>query len=180
MVIDHFIKNLQNSQEYLFKNIKVIVGIKKEKLTLFRIKKYWISVIIIGNNGIQKNIGDICDFSIEKFLENSYLNNKVSITANWYIFDNDANESIFYGINTKDNIHYKKITNTFALINNTSWELFFNPGNIANRVISDRMKFLYKSYQAELPLDKEKEALYSKEISHLYEVLEVVLKDKKK
>jgi hypothetical protein len=87
MVVDFFIKNIQNPQEYIFKNVKVIVGINKEKSTLFKINKYWISVIIKENNGNQYNIGDICDFMIDKFLDKSHPNNKISIIANWYIFD---------------------------------------------------------------------------------------------
>jgi hypothetical protein len=69
------------------------------------------------------------------------------------------------------------MNNTFAFINNTNGEIFFKPEAVENKVISDRMKFLYKEYQAEYQLSEEKEKLFIKEISDLYQILETVMRN---
>ncbi|MDR0322555.1 MAG: hypothetical protein LBI28_13740 [Treponema sp.] len=178
MIIDYFIKNLKDSQEYLCKDIRVIIEIKKDKLTLFKNKKYWISIIIIDENEVTRDIKNICDFLIEKFLEKSYPNIKLSIDSNWYIFSNVVSKDIYYKINIKENIRYKNMINRFALINNINGEIFFNPDKIENNVLSARMKFIYNNYQTEYPLNEEKEKLFSKEITDIFEVLEIILNDK--
>jgi hypothetical protein len=177
MIADYFTRNFQNPREYLFNDIKITIGINENKLTLFKTRKYRISIMLTYDNEILNNIKNICDFLTEKFLENSYPNKKLSIIANWYVFSSIVNEDIFNKINSKDNVHYKNMKNTFALINNTNGDLFFKPEAVENKVISDRMKFLYKEYQAEYQLSEEKEKLFVKEISHLYQVLETVMRN---
>jgi hypothetical protein len=179
MIVDYFIEKQKDSQEYFYDNIRIIIVIKKDKLTLFKNKKYSISIIIIDddNNIVISNIKNICDFLIKKFIEKSHPYNKISIKTNWYIFNNYIDENNFNKINLKENIFYKNMINTFAVINNMNGEIFFNPQKIENKVISERMKFLYTEYQKEYPLDAEKEKQFSTEIFHLYEVMDIVLSD---
>jgi len=178
MIVDYFINKQNDSQEYYYDNIRIIIGTKKDKLTLFKNKKYSISIIIIDeNNVIINKIKNICDFLIEKFIERSHPYNKISIKANWYIFNNYIDENNFNRINIKENIFYKNMINTFAMISNMNGEIFFNPQKKENKVISGRMKFLYAEYQKEYPLDAEKEKQFSTEVFHLYEVMDIVLGD---
>jgi hypothetical protein len=175
MIIDYFNKYLKNSQEYLCKDIRIIIEIKKDKLTLFKNKKYWISIIIIDENEVTSNIKNICDFLIEKLYEKLNPNIKLLIDANWYIFSNVVSKNIYYKIDIKENIRYKNMINRFVLINNINGEIFFNPDKIENNVISDRMKFIYNNYQMEYPLNEEKDKLFSKEITDIFEILEMIL-----
>jgi len=55
MMIDYFIKNLNCSQEFYYKNNKILIGVKKEKNKLFKKKKYWISIIVSNESDIIYN-----------------------------------------------------------------------------------------------------------------------------
>jgi len=177
---DYFIKCFNSFQEYIYNDIKIIISIKKEKISLFKNKKYYISIIIDSDNEIISNMENVLNFLISIFNEKTHEYNRISIYSIWYIFTNTINENDFYKIKKKENIHYKNMVNTFAIINKINGEIFFNPEKIENRVISDRMKFLYNEYNKEYPLDNEKEILFSNEIKHLFDVLELVLDDIKK
>jgi len=179
-MINYFIKNLKSSQEYFYNNTKIIIEIKNEKLSIFKLKKYWISVIIIDDNEILNNFTNICDFLINTFLENICPNNKFKIISNWYIFRKIIEKNMFYKINVKNNIKYKNLNNAFVLINDLNGEIFFDPESKTNKIFSERMKFLYNEYNKEYTIDEEKEESFIKEISGLYEVLEIILKDVRK
>jgi hypothetical protein len=175
MIINYFIKNFNSSQEYLFNDIKMIVRIKKKKISLFKNIKYFISVIIETDKEIITDTEKVFNFLIEKFNEKSHGFKKFSIHSNWYIFSNFMDENTFNKINIKGNVYYKNMINTFAVINKTNGEIFFNPKKIQNRVISERMKFLNNEYNKEYPLDNEKEIIFLREIKGLFDVLEMVL-----
>jgi hypothetical protein len=177
MIFDYLIKYFNVSQEYIFNDIKIIIRIKKEKTSLFKNKKYFISIIVDSDNEIIMNIENIFDFLIEKINEKSHECKKISIHSNWYIFSNLMNVNDFYKINIKKYIRYKNMVNTFALINKTTGEIFFNPEKIENRVLSERMKFLNNDYQKNYPLDNEEEIAFSKEIKDLFDILELMLDD---
>jgi hypothetical protein len=174
MIIDYFIQCFENRLEYNYNNIKINISLKKKKITVFKICKYIISIIIETDCNEIKNI---CDFIIDRFFKESYLYGKISIIANWYIFNNTINKNQFHKINTKDNKNYRKMFNTFCLINNITGELFFNPDKIENDVISNRMTFLYNEYNKEFPLDIEKEKIFLREILGTYKILDILLKD---
>jgi len=175
MIIDYFIKNIKSPQEYFIGNSKVIIGVKKEKITLFKNKKLWLSLVIIDENDITYNIKNICEYFINKFKENEYPNKKISLDINWYIFSNIVNKFLYEKIDTKDNKKYKNMYNRFVLINNINGEIFFNPDKIENNVISKRMKYLYNYYQNENPMNEEKEKQFSIEVMHIFDVLETVI-----
>jgi hypothetical protein len=177
MIMNYFVKHLKNHLEYNYNGIKINIGFKKKKMTLFKICKYIISIVIEADCNEIKNI---FDFIINEFFKESYLYGKISIIADWYIFNNEINKNQFYKINTNDNKNYRKMFNTFCLINNITGELFFNPDSMENNVISDRMKFIYNEYNKEFPLNIDKENIFSIEILHLYQVLDVVLNDMNK
>jgi len=177
MVIDYFIKNIKSPQECIIGNSNVIIGVKKEKLNIFKNKKYWVSLVIINENEITYNIKNICEYLINKFQENESPNKKISLDVNWYIFSNIVNKNAYEKIDIKDNRKYKNMYNRFVLINNINGEIFFNPGKIENNVISDRMKFLYNYYQKEYPMNDEKEKQFSIEVMHIFEILNMVVYD---
>jgi hypothetical protein len=180
VIMDYLIKCLNFSQEYFFDNIRIAIKIKNEKLSLFKIKKYYITIITEIDNGSISNIENIFDFVIGKFDEKSHEYKRLLIYSNWYIFNNSINDKNFYEINQKGNIHYKNMINRFAIINKTDGEIYFDPNKIQNRVISERMKFLYTEYNKEFPLNAEKETIFSREFKGLFDVLEVVINDMKK
>jgi len=177
MVTDYFIKNIKSPQEYIIGNSKAIIGIKKEKLTIFRKKKYWLSLVIIDENEITYNIKNICEYLLKYLNKNEYPIKNISLDINWYIFSNIVNKNVYKKIDIKENRKYKNIYNRFVLINNISGEILFNPGKIENDVISNRMKFLYNYYQTEYPMNEEKEKQFSIEIMHVFEILDTVLYD---
>ena len=43
--------------------------------------------------------------------------------------------------------------------------------------MSDRNKFLFSEYKKEYPLNNEREKIYTTEISHLYELMDMILND---
>jgi hypothetical protein len=175
MVFDYFIKNIKSPQVYIIGSTKVITGEKKEKLKIFKKKKYWLSLVIINENEITYDIKNICEYLINKFQENDYPNKKISLDVNWYIFSNIVNKNIYEKIDIKDNRKYKNMYNRFVLINNINGEILFNPGKVENNVISDRMKFLYNYYQMEYPMNEEKEKQFSVEMMHVFEILDKVI-----
>jgi len=179
MIVDYFKKNLISPKEYTLNNIHINIGIKYEKISLLRNKKYKISIVIIIDNEVTYEINNICEFLIKTLLDDNISNKKIFIDANWYIFSNIVNKDIYKKIDKKENIHYKNMYNRFLLINNINGEIIFNPGKIENNVISDRMKFVFNYYNTEYPMDKEKDNNFSKELMHIYEILEMVLNDSK-
>jgi hypothetical protein len=179
MIIDYFVKNLKFPQEYIYNNIKIIIGIKEEKKTIFKNIKYWIYIIVYDENEIIYNIKNVFEFIINIFFEKTQINKKYFIDANWYIFNNITSKNIYEKIDLKENIKYKNMYNRFILINNNTGEIFFNPGKIENNVMSDRMKLIFDSYSNEYNIDEEKEKQYSTEIMHLFDVIEVVINDSK-
>jgi len=178
--MDYLIKCLNFSQEYLFEDIRIAIKIKKEKSSLFGIKKYYISVITEIDNEMIPNIENTFNFLLGKFGEKSYEYKKFLIYSNWYIFNKSINEKDFYEINQKGNIYYKNIVNRFVVVNKTNGEIYFEPNKIQNRVISERMKFLYNEYNKEFPLNSEKETIFSREFKHLFDVLEIAINDIKR
>jgi hypothetical protein len=174
MIIKYFVKCLKNLRTYCYNDIKIFVGFKKNKLSLFKINNYIISVIVEVDHA--NNMKNIFDAIINRFVKDSGSYGKISIIANWYIFCKDAGETDFHRLNVKENINYRKMFNTFCLINGTCGKIFFNPSAIENRVVSDRLEFLYGEYEKRMPLDIENERLFSVEIKHLYEVMEKILK----
>ena len=175
MVANYFKKSQNSSQEYVFNNIKINIGIENEKTTLFKNKQYQISIIIIRENEIINEIKSICEFIIKTFSEKYFLNKKIFINANWYIFYNTINIDLFKNIYKKENICFKNMHNRFSLINNINGEILFNPEKNENNVISDRMKFLYNYFNTEYPMDKEKDDNFSKEIMSVYKLLNRIL-----
>jgi len=176
-MINYFIKHLNCSHEYSYENSKIYIGIKKEKINIFKKKKYWISIIISNENDIINNIKNICDYILKIFLEN--INNKLFIDANIFIFNDIVDVNMYKKLDIKDNIRYNNMYNRFVLMNNYTGELYFNPEKIENKVISERIKFLYKYFKTENPMDEEKENQFNIEIKNFIDVLEIVLKDSK-
>ena len=122
MIMDLFIKNLKNRSEYQYNDIIINNNINKKKVTLFRVCKYDISIVIEVN---PNEINSICDFIINEFLKESDLYGKISVNANWYIFNNIANKEQFFKLNTKNNKNYRKMFNKFCLINNYNRRIIF-------------------------------------------------------
>jgi hypothetical protein len=77
----------------------------------------------------------------------------------------------------KINKNYRKMANTFCLINNITGELYFDQDKIENEVISDRMRIIYDEYKKQFPLNSENEKMLSAETFHLYQILDIVLKN---
>ena len=100
---------------------------------------------------------------------------------NWYIFCNAFDIEKFNNINTKVNINYQQMKNKFILINNFDGEVLFDPGKIENKVISDRMKFLFNDHYRNNFMTKEEVAVeemenFKKEVKYLFEILGVLFK----
>jgi len=71
--------------------------------------------------------------------------------------------------------------NKFILINNFDGEVLFDPGKIENKVISDRMKFLFNDHYRNNFMTKEEVAVeemenFKKEVKYLFEILGVLFK----
>ena len=179
MIIDYFIRNLDFPQECTYKNMKIIFDIKKERITIFKKRKYWITIVTEIKDFNNYELENIMNFIIEKISDKTYVNNKTLIKANWFIFTETFSENIFYEINVNKNIHYNCMLNKFSLISNLNGEILFNPEKIENKVISARMKFLWNSLRKEYPLDKEKDKLFLKEVKGVLNVLEKILNDLK-
>jgi hypothetical protein len=177
MIIDFFINNLKVPQVYFVKDIRINIGINKKTLSISNAKKYVLTIMLEMKKEQINEIVNIFDFIISEIRNESSLFDKISIIANWYLFMSDITEEHFYKITIKENRNYRNMYNTFVLIDSDNGETFFNPGKIGNKVISERIKFLYMEYEKEQPLDKEKEKIFGIEIHHLFEVLEVVLND---
>jgi len=172
MVIDLFIKNLKKQSVYQYNNIQINIDFKVKKVTLFKLYKYEISIIIETELHEIKNI---CDYLINEFQKES--NNKMSIIVNWYIFNKVFNKNHFLDFNIDNNKSYRKMFNIFCLVNSITGEVFFKPDKIENNIMSDRMKYLCNDYNKLNPLNKNDEEYFIKEISHLYDILEIILKD---
>lgn len=176
MLIDYFIKNIGNYKEYYFRDFKIIIGIKNDKISFFKKHKYWLLILTENDLDSTNEIIDICDYIMDIFLK-TFPNNKIEIFSNWYIFSNTADQIVFNNINNENTKKYKFITNKFVLINSLTGETFFNPEKIENNVLSKRISFLVNEYKNAYPIGDEKDKMFTKEISHLFAILEIILED---
>ena len=175
MVFTHFVPFLENPLKDVYQDITIYIGVKKDKTTLFRNKKYYISVFLNINKKFEI-ITDIFDFVINKFIEKTDHTKKLSIIANWYIFSDNINWNIFDQINKKMYIEYRNMYNYFVLVNNIDGEIFFSRG-IENKAISNRVKFLIDENKKEDDSNKEKYVIFSKELFDVYNVMEKIITD---
>ena len=177
MIIDYFLKCLKDSQEYCLNNSKINVEIKGNKLTLFKKNKYVVTVIIQTNYKTLNNITDFFDLIINKLIEKSNLNKKISIIANWYIFCEEIEEKGFCKINTRENKNYRKMFNNLLLVDIIDGKIFFKPRYIGNTIISERMKFLFNELKRGYISDEKTEENFYKEINQLFMILEKMLNE---
>ena len=140
MIISFFLENMKNGKEYQFNNKKYLMEIKKTRNTFFNKCIFEVEIIVEIQKDEYNDFKNYADQIIEQ-LENIQIRyRKIAVSAIWYVFSNDANENDFKIIN--DNNNYRRMNNVITLVNCKTWEIFFKPEDIANRVLTKRMVFL--------------------------------------
>ena len=174
MIASLFFENMKDGAEYLLNNKKYIIQIKKVQNKLFS-KCLFEVVIMTELNKTDFNNFEIYADQIIKFFEDKRINSrKIAVSAIWYILSNEVDANDFKTINSYKN--YRNMDNVISLVNCKTWEIFFKPEDISNRVFTKRMMFLCEQQNSD---EKEIKSLHT-EFYHLFSILSLILDNSRK
>jgi hypothetical protein len=82
---------------------------------------------------------------------------------------------LFWTLVKKDITKYRNMNNIFCILDSNTWEVYFNPNKIENKVITERLKFLKLEYDKKMPMTNDVEKRIVQEIHHIYDILTIIL-----
>ncbi len=173
MLTDVLYGFLPDKKEYTRGNKKIIVSFRKTRDRLFKNRSFLTAVMVELSGHEFDDLKLSFDFLLDVLFDESVAYNSITVENTWLVMADKTGGDLFEKINSPENRHYRNMNNHFVLIDKNTWEVFFNPAGIENRVISKRLMVLK---QEEVKGYDQKDYIkLGAEIKHVYATLFAIL-----